>query len=125
MSLSLLVALKNKYPNCLVIPQGENGADVFEPLEGTHLCAVRDGHDAPQFGARDEFSLEPIPKNARVQKLLKDKSGRAYIGFDDKAAERLEKRKELIRDCKIPSQAELDAEAEAIAQENAKAAAAK
>jgi hypothetical protein len=100
---SLIVHLKNKYPGAQ-IQSTETSIDVFQ--NGEHVVALRKNGgsgalvDASKdVGARDEFSLAPIPKNTRVWKLNKDNS----IGLDEKAEERKEISKMVAQDGKILS----------------------
>lgn len=97
MNKSLIVLLKNKFPNHLVVPQGANGADVFGQ-GAEHVLCIRDGLDlSAEMGCTHLHCAAPIPKDARVHKLL-SVDGKDVIGLDDKAAERLESRKKYIND---------------------------
>lgn len=72
--LSYVVHLMNKYPGCR-IDSSENSLKVWDDKQEL-LCAVeRNGYgqwqDAKAYGARDEFSLDPIPVESRAWMLCK------------------------------------------------------
>ena len=93
MNKSVIVHLKNKYPDGKVF-SSETTIDVYN-ASGEHVIAIRkDGNNdwhckSEEMGLSGRFCLAPIPKDARVHKLHKD----GKIGLDDLAEERKEKRK--------------------------------
>lgn len=105
---SLLVHLKNKYPECLVQASGSSISVIGEGNE--LLCELRKGaHGAyedvqHEVGARDAFDLSPIPKESRLWKL--DKEGN--VRRDELHDERKEKVKEILKGDKVPSIKEIE-----------------
>ena len=108
--LSYLVHLKNKYPSARVFGS-ETSIDVYS-LEGEHLIALRKNgagqwqDEGEKLGASDKFCLAPIPKDARVFKLYGE-------GHGAKSEEHLERSKlcqQFVRNGKVPSCKELEAE---------------
>ena len=112
---SLIVHYKNKYPGAHV-QASDNSLDVYDS-SGEHVVALRKNgagmlvDASEEFGCPDRHCLAPIPKNARVHKIIDGK-----VSLDDKAAERIEKRKDLLRGNKILSEQEYEAEAAAKAK---------
>lgn len=78
---------KNKYPGGQV-KLSDSGLDVYS-ASGEHvICIQKDGSGqmkdmSSEYGLRDRHDLAPIPKDARVHKLVDGK-----IGFDEKSEER-------------------------------------
>jgi hypothetical protein len=124
---SYYVHLKNKYPQAQIAAGAES---LIVSHEGEILCAVvKDGggswRDAKsEYGARDEFSLAPIPKEARAHKLYKD----GTVGRAEEYDVRIKKGRELAaKDGKVKSIKEIedDAAAEEKAARDAEAEASK
>lgn len=113
--LSYYVHYKNKYPGG-VVQQGESFLDVYN-VAGEHAVALRKNgagqwvDESEKYGCVDKHDLSPIPKDARVYKVIDSK-----VAHDDLAQERIEKRKELVRDGKILSIDEYKVEATALAK---------
>lgn len=105
---SLLVHYKNKYPGGRV-QQSETSLEVFDK-DGEPVVALRkNGANqlvdvSEEEGLRDRHDLAPIPKDARIFKVIDGK-----IAEDDKAAERKTKRGKFLcaRGAKVLSCAEL------------------
>jgi|GEM_PF-6142830 len=91
--------LKNKYPGAQVHHRGLD-IDVIAP-SGELLVAIRNGIDAKdKEGARDEFSAEPIAKDARPFKLCKKHGA---VVKDEMHDERQESRKKYVVDGRVMS----------------------
>jgi hypothetical protein len=110
---SYVVHLKNKYPGAQV-HSSESAIDVYH--QGEHVVSVRkdaNGHwncAKDDVGARDKFDLAPIPKDARAFKLYAN----GKVGPSEEFKEREEKQLEYLAVYgKVPSNAELEAEAKA------------
>ena len=107
---SYIVHLQNKYPGARVM--ASDSSVVAYDQEGNALAAVaKDGNgvwgDAKRdIGARDSFSLDPMPKNARFRKLFDDGS----IGDSEEAKVRKPIAQSLASDfgC-VPGLAEIKA----------------
>ena len=101
--------LKNKYPGGRVVVS-EEAIDAY-CAGGEHRVALRKNgagqwvDQSERLGCVDSFDLAPIPKDCRVHKAFSDK-----LGLDDKADERKEKRKALVRSGKVLSIAEYQKE---------------
>lgn len=75
----------------IVRPSGQD-IDVHDSTTGELILALRDGRDlSEELGARDRFSLSPIPKLTRLYKEVGGK-----IVKDDKFEERKEARKQFL-----------------------------
>lgn len=89
---SLYLHYKNKYPGGQV-HSTESSLDVYS-ASGEHVIAMRrDGSgsmidQSEAFGLRDRHDLAPIPKEARVHKMLKNESGKDVVGFSEESEER-------------------------------------
>ena len=75
MSKSLVVHLKNKYPDCQVYSSESvisvcRGNDEILKLQRTAHGAFEDVSEA--HGLSEKFDLSPIPKDSRIHKLGKD-----------------------------------------------------
>lgn len=94
--LSYLLHYKNKYPQGQV-RSSESSLDVYDK-DGNHAVALRkdgNGHLGDQsevLGCSDRHDLAPIPKDARIFKLIDGK-----ISQDEKAEERM-KLKDMFLD---------------------------
>jgi hypothetical protein len=88
MNQSLIVALKNRFPGCKVIAS-DSSFDVYDGEE--HLVAIRKNgagqfvDQSAEYGCSEVHSLEPIPKDARIFKVIEGK-----IAHDEKASERMD-----------------------------------
>jgi len=100
--LGWIVHYKNKYPGGRV-STSESAFDVYD-AEGNHCVALRkDGAGMWQdrssdLGCEHAHCLAPIPKDARVHKVIEGK-----VSFDDKSEERKLAREKFLDDGKIPS----------------------
>ncbi len=108
--LSWVVHYKNKYPGGKV-QASENAIDVYD-VQNNHAVALRKNgagqwvDESEKFGCVDKHCLAPIPKDARVHKVVDGK-----VGLDEKHEERIEKRADLLRgDRKILSEKEYEVE---------------
>lgn len=112
MNLSHVTHLKNKYPGGRVDAR-EDSIDAF-CADGRHRVALRkDGAGGWQdmskaLGAEDSFCLAPIPKESRQWKQYAK-----HVGPAEEHQERKVKAAALARDGKVPSLAQLEAEAKA------------
>lgn len=75
MSKSIVVHLKNKYPDCQVYASESSISVVRENEE--ILLLKKDAHGSfvdvsEEYGYSERFDLAPIPKEARLHKLSKD-----------------------------------------------------
>jgi len=99
---SWVVHYKNKYPGGQV-QASESALDVYD-ANGDHCVALRkDGSGqfvdkSEEYGAKHAHDLAPIPKDARVFKMVDGK-----IVPDEKAAERKELAKAYVSDGKVQS----------------------
>lgn len=75
-----------------IVRSSGNDIDVHSSKDGELILAIRDGRDlSEEMGARDRFSLSPIPKSCRLYKEVGGK-----IVKDDLFAERKEARKQFL-----------------------------
>lgn len=101
-----LVHLKNQFPGS-TFSSSENHVDVTD-IDGNLRVSLRKNGAGQIYDAKDEtgaleaFSLDPIPKNARVYKLYAD--GR--VGLSEEAAERKLVAKKIAKAGKVLSIAE-------------------
>lgn len=92
---SLIVHYKNKYPKGRV-HASDSSLDVFND-KGEHVIALRKNgagqmlDESEALGLRDRHDLAPIPKDARVHKVVDGK-----IGLSEEAEERAEKAKGFL-----------------------------
>ena len=106
MSSSFHLHYKNKYPGGQV-QSSSHGIDVYD-ADGNHAVALRaDGAgslvcQSEALGCSDRHDLAPIPKDARLYKMVDGK-----IAKDDKFEERSKKLKAFLRGSKIASCFEL------------------
>lgn len=104
-----VVHYKNKYPGGLVIAD-EHSINVY-CSRGMHRVALRKNgagmwtDESGSVGARDQHSLDPIPKNSRVHKLYVD----GTIAPSEEAQDRLEAAKAMAVNGRVPSIAEFKA----------------
>jgi len=105
---SLYLHYKNKYPGGQV-HSTESSLDVYS-ASGEHVIAMRrDGSgslidQSESLGLRDRHDLAPIPKDARVHKLIEGK-----IGMSEESEERKKKalgylcpdKKDVILSCDV------------------------
>lgn len=105
---SLVVHYKNKYPRGNVFAT-ENSLDVYNE-NGDHVVALRrDGASgsltcqSEALGCVDRHDLAPIPKDARIFKVMKD----GKIGLDDEAEERKSLSSKMAKDGRIQSMDEI------------------
>lgn len=102
---SWIVHYKNKYPGAKV-QSSESALDVY--LGDHHVVALRkDGaggwaDHSEEMGCRDRHDLAPIPKDARVHKVVDGK-----VGFDELAEERKQKCRRFVKDGRVLSCDEL------------------
>lgn len=107
------VHYQNKYPHGQVV-EGDGSMDVYD-AKGRHCVALRrNAHGqlvcvSEEMGCKDRHDLAPIPRDARVYKL----HANGKIGLDEEHAEREALRAEYVRDGKVMSEAELQAEEKA------------
>lgn len=106
---SWIVHYKNKFPGGQV-QASENAIDVYD-VDGDHVIALRKNgagmwaDESEALGLSERHDLAPIPKDARVHKVVDGK-----VSFDEKHEERKEARKSLLRKNKILSEKEYEAE---------------
>lgn len=92
---SLVLHYKNKYPKGQV-RFSDDSLDVYS-ASGEHVIAMRKNGASQmvdvsaEYGLRDSHDLAPIPKDARVHKLVDGK-----IGLDEKHEERSKSREEFL-----------------------------
>lgn len=104
--LSYIAHYRNKYPGGQV-QASEHSLDVYD-AEGRHVVALRkDGagqwmDKSEEFGCEHAHCLSPIPKDARVHKIVDGK-----LGLDEYAEERMEFSKAFAEDGRVPSCDEL------------------
>ena len=90
------VHLENKYPEGRVIST-ENSIDAWDKF-GNHVVALRRNgcgqmvDESEKHGCKDSFDLAPIPREARVRKVLKN----GNLGDDELAGERRKLRKKYL-----------------------------
>lgn len=90
-----------------MVQASDSALDVYD-ADGEHCVALRkDGSGqfvdkSAELGCRHAHSLEPIPKDARVYKLVDGK-----IALSEEAEERKKYAKEVMVDGKVPSCFEL------------------
>lgn len=110
---SYLAHLKNSYPGSRVECR-EDSMDVWG-ADGEHLVAIRKNGAGQwtdvgaQIGARDSFSLAPIPKAARVWKHYSKQGDDGRVALSEEAASRKESVKAFVKDGRVQSIAELQA----------------
>lgn len=103
------VHYKNKYPGCS-IRESESSFDVYSK-SGEHLISVRKNGAGQMLdmseadGLPERHDLAPIPRDARVFKVMGGK-----IAHDDKAKAREKAREEFVRGEKVASCDELSQE---------------
>lgn len=101
---SLIVHLRNKYPECRV-EASSSSISVRDEQGELVVLLQKSAHGAfedvsEEYGASDKFDLSPIPKEARIHKLGKD----GKIGKDELHEERVKSSKEILEYYgKIPS----------------------
>ncbi|MDE2102144.1 MAG: hypothetical protein KGL39_33165 [Patescibacteria group bacterium] len=110
----------NKYPGGHV-RSDESSLDVYA-ADGTHRVALRKSGQgnwvdrSEEMGLADRHDLAPIPKDARVHKLVPhvrvDKKGREHtvgekIGLDEEADSRRALREGFMKDGRVMSCAEI------------------
>lgn len=117
---SLIVHYMNKYPGGRV-SASEAGLDVFNAENEHCVSLIKNGAGAlvdrsEELGCVHRHDLSPIPKDARIKKVLKIRGGdgqeREVIGNDEKAEERKGKVEKFMckESFKVKSCSELEAE---------------
>lgn len=107
-----LAHLKNVYPGGHVDLR-EDSIDAFD-AEGVHRVALRK-NGAGQWtdvgsmvGAKDQFSLDPIPKDARVWKHYSKKGEDGGVRLSEEHEARAAYAKSVMKDGRVPSIVELE-----------------
>lgn len=104
--LSMRVHYMNKYPGGRV-SSSDSAFDVYD-AEGRHCVSLaKNGAGmwadrSAEYGCAHCHDLAPIPKDARVKKVVDGK-----IVDDEQAADRMEMRKAFVKDGKIQSCSEI------------------
>lgn len=112
---SLILHYKNKYPGGSV-RASDQALDVYSS-SGEHVVALRKNGAgqmvcvSEEYGLRDAHDLAPIPKDARVHKLVDGK-----IGLDDQA----EERKSLLKDFLCPDKKDVVLSCDALSKKHGK-----
>ncbi len=106
---SWVVHYKNKYPGSKVILT-DSSLDVYD-VKGDHVVSMRvNGAGqwtcvSDEMGCKDAHDLAPIPKDARVHKVVEGK-----ISLDEHHEERSKKSQDFCQDGKVLSCKELEKE---------------